>query len=255
MFCSRCGRAVPEGARFCPNCGAAVTIVALPDDEPVVTPVSPAPEPFAPATAPAAGPFVASAAPAPTPPAWAMPSGGGAGPGYASSAAATSATIPETMVSPLPEAIPAYGGFWRRLWAVFLDGILLNVLMSPVYLAWVWPMMINAGRTRPDDMDPNQALAIVGTCLGYLVVAGLVETAYFALLESSSQQASLGKIALGLKLTDLEGHRITLGRAVLRRVARTLTTFTLGIGFLMMLWTKRRQTLHDLMAGTLVLRR
>jgi uncharacterized RDD family membrane protein YckC len=98
-------------------------------------------------------------------------------------------------------------------------------------------------------------MAVVGTCFGYLVVAGLVETAYFAFLESSSHQASLGKLAVGLKLTDLEGARITFGKAVLRRVARTLTTFTIGIGFLMMLWTKRRQTLHDLMAGTLVLRR
>jgi uncharacterized RDD family membrane protein YckC len=235
MFCARCGRTVPEGARFCPNCGAAVTIVALPEDEPA-----------APLAAPT--PYVAPA-PAPGPPAWAMPTGGGAAPALGDPA------IPDALIAPLPEPTSAYGGFWRRTIAVILDGILLNVLMSPLYLAWVWPVMISTGRTRPDDMDPNQALAIVGTCLGYLVVAGLVETAYFAFLESSSHQASLGKIALGLKLTDLEGARITLGKAVLRRVARTLTAFTFGIGFLMMLWTRRRQTLHDLMAATLVLRR
>lgn len=253
MFCARCGRAVPEGARFCPNCGAAVTVVALPDEAPATAPaaavsVPPAPMPESVPPAPFAPP--PSAAPsAATPPAWALPSGGGAAPALGYPA------IPDALIAPLPEPAPVYGGFWRRTIALILDGILLNVLMSPVYLAWVWPVMISAGRTRPDDLDPNQALAIVGTCLGYLVVAGLVETAYFAFLESSSQQASLGKIALGLKLTDLEGRRITFGKAVLRRVARTLTAFTFGIGFLMMLWTRRRQTLHDLMAGTLVVRR
>jgi uncharacterized RDD family membrane protein YckC len=240
MFCPRCGRTVPEGARFCPNCGAAVTVVALPDDEPAG---APAPFPSSPAPG---GPTM--------PPAWALPTGGGAAPAFGA-AAESMPGLPETQVAPLPADQSAYGGFWRRVIAVVIDGFLLNILMSPLYLGWVWPVMMSAGRTRPDDLDPTQAMAIVGTCLGFLVVGGLIETAYFAFLESSTQQASLGKLALGLKLTDLEGARITLGRAVLRRVARTLTAFTLGIGFLMMLWTKRRQTLHDLMAGTLVLRR
>jgi uncharacterized RDD family membrane protein YckC len=241
MFCSRCGRSVPEGARFCPNCGAAVTVVALPDDEPTR-----GPGPYAPPGTP--DPALA----APSLPAWAMPSGGGGG---SAAAALGHAELPEAMVTPLPAELPAYGGFWRRTFAAILDGILLTILLSPLYLAWVWPVLMNAGRTRPDDMDPNQALAIVGTLLGYLAVAGLVETAYFAFLESSTHQASLGKLAMGLKLTDLTGARITFGKAVLRRVARTLTAFTFLIGFLMMLWTRRRQTLHDLMAGTLVLRR
>lgn len=241
MFCLRCGRSVPEGARFCPNCGAAVTVVALPDEEPAGGPT-----PYA----PPAGPDPAHVAPAP--PAWAIPSRGEGG---AAAAALGHAELPETAVAPLPAELPAYGGFWRRAVAVILDGILLNILLSPLYLAWVWPVMLNAGRTRPDDMDPSQALAVVGTCLGYLAVAGVIETAYFAFLESSSQQASLGKLAMGLKLTDLEGARITFAKAVLRRVARTVTAFTFLIGFLMMLWTRRRQTLHDLMAGTLVLRR
>jgi uncharacterized RDD family membrane protein YckC len=60
---------------------------------------------------------------------------------------------------------------------------------------------------------------------------------------------------MGLQVTDLEGRRITFGKAVMRRVARTLTAFTLTIGFLMVLWTRRHQTLHDLLVGTLVTRR
>ena len=252
MFCSRCGRSVPEGARFCPNCGAAVTVVALPDEEPAGGP-TPYAAPGTPLPAPAAH----------APPGWAMPSGGGAAAALGSAPAEAIPGPAETLPGMLPPGtVPVvtveptgYGGFWRRTIAVILDGVLLNILLSPLYLGWVWPVLMNAGRTRPDDMDPNQALTVVGTCLGYLAVVGLVETAYFAFLESSSHQASLGKLAVGLKLTDLGGLRITFGKAVLRRVARTLTGFTFLIGFLMMLWTRRRQTLHDLMAGTLVLRR
>jgi uncharacterized RDD family membrane protein YckC len=230
MFCARCGRAVPDGARFCPNCGAAVTVVTVPDAGPLAT-----------APSAATGGFPAPHLPM------------GMGP--------EAATMPEPgPTSGAPPAIPSaatpvYGGFWRRAVAAFLDGVLLNILMSPVYLAWVWPAMLGAERARPEDMDPTQAFSILGTLLSYLVVAGLVETAYFAFLESSSQQASLGKLAMGLQVTDLEGRRISFGKAVMRRVARTVTTFTLTIGFLMVLWTRRHQTLHDLMVGTLVTRR
>lgn len=243
MFCPRCGRAVPEGARFCPNCGAAVTLVTVPDAEPATaTPTPPDP------SGSAAPPAYTAPTPFATPPP-------GAAPGGVATPAGFGEAMPGAMFAPLPSTTPVYGGFWRRAVAAFLDGVLLNILMSPVYLAWVWPAMLSAERARPEEMDPTQAFSIFGTLMSFVVVAGLVETAYFAFLESSTYQGSLGKLAMGLKVTDLEQRRIALGKAILRRVARTVTGFTLGIGFLMVLWTRRRQTLHDLMVGTLVTRR
>ncbi|MFI5371003.1 MAG: RDD family protein [Candidatus Eisenbacteria bacterium] len=231
MFCGRCGRGVPDGARFCPNCGAAVTVVTVPDTDPVAT----APPVVMPATPPAYTATGMGSSTATMP--W---------PGEATTTAPFGAPA---------AAARAYGGFWRRTVAAILDGVLLSILMSPIYLAWVWPTLLSAERGRPEDMDPTQAFSILGTLLMYLVVTGLIETAYFAFLESSSQQASLGKLAMGLQVTDLEGRRITFGKAVMRRVARTLTGFTFTIGFLMVLWTRRHQTLHDLLVGTLVTRR
>jgi Tfp pilus assembly major pilin PilA len=78
---------------------------------------------------------------------------------------------------------------------------------------------------------------------------------YYALMESSGQQATLGKRAVGIKVTDLEGNQISFGRATGRLAAHILSGVILGIGFAMAAFTSRRQTLHDKIAGTLVVKR
>jgi uncharacterized RDD family membrane protein YckC len=86
-----------------------------------------------------------------------------------------------------------------------------------------------------------------------LVSGQIVAWLYFALLLSSSNRASLGMMAVGLRVTDLQGGRISFARATGRHFASVLSTLIAGIGYLMMLWSPRKQTLHDQMAGTLVL--
>jgi uncharacterized RDD family membrane protein YckC len=78
---------------------------------------------------------------------------------------------------------------------------------------------------------------------------------YFALLESSPWRATLGKKAVGLCVSDIEGHRLTLGRALGRNLAKCLSTLSLGIGYMMCGFTKKKQALHDMVANCLVLRR
>ena len=75
---------------------------------------------------------------------------------------------------------------------------------------------------------------------------------YFALLESSSMQGTLGKKALGMIVTDLSGNRIGFGRATGRYFGKILSAIILGIGFIMVAFTERKQGLHDLLANTLV---
>ena len=91
--------------------------------------------------------------------------------------------------------------------------------------------------------------------VGLTLMSLLLNLAYFGLLESSRWQATLGKLACRLRVTDEAGRRIGLGRAIGRNLAKYLSALTLGIGFLMVGWTRRKQGLHDLIAGTLVLRR
>jgi uncharacterized RDD family membrane protein YckC len=87
-----------------------------------------------------------------------------------------------------------------------------------------------------------------------LPVSVAINWAYFALFESSPAQATMGKMALGIKVTDLGGGPISFRRASVRYWLKILSTLTFGIGWLMAAATPRRQALHDILAGSLVLR-
>jgi len=78
---------------------------------------------------------------------------------------------------------------------------------------------------------------------------------YFAIMESSSTQGTLGKMALGIKVTNLSGDRISFGRATGRHFGKIISTFIFLIGYLMVAFTSRKQALHDMMAGCLVVTR
>lgn len=133
-----------------------------------------------------------------------------------------------------------YAGFWRRVAAVILDSLILGIVTVPLSLA------LGGG----DDLGSSSstyspAASSVSTALGWL---------YFALMESSAKQATIGKMALGIVVTDLEGRRIGFGKATGRYFAKILSFLTIGIGFLMVAFTQRKQGLHDILAGTLVVK-
>jgi uncharacterized RDD family membrane protein YckC len=75
---------------------------------------------------------------------------------------------------------------------------------------------------------------------------------YFALQESSPAGATLGKKAMGLRVVDSRGGRITFARATGRHFAKWLSALPLGLGFLMAAFTEKKQALHDILAGTCV---
>jgi uncharacterized RDD family membrane protein YckC len=78
---------------------------------------------------------------------------------------------------------------------------------------------------------------------------------YYALMESSRYQATLGKVLMGLLVTDLKGNRVSFLRATVRYLAKWLSILTLLLGFLMAAFTTRRQALHDIVAGCLIVSR
>ncbi len=86
---------------------------------------------------------------------------------------------------------------------------------------------------------------VLSSCAGWI---------YEAAMESSSKQATVGKMALGLKVTDLEGRRISFPRATGRHFAKYVSGMALLIGYIMAGFTERKQALHDMIAGTLVVR-
>jgi uncharacterized RDD family membrane protein YckC len=131
-----------------------------------------------------------------------------------------------------------YAGFWRRVAAWILDLLILGIVTVPLNLAF-------GDGAGSDRMAYSPEAQSISTALGWL---------YFALMESSARQATLGKMALGIVVTDLEGRRIGFGKATGRYFAKILSALILGIGFLMVAFTQRKQGLHDILAGTLVVK-
>ncbi len=88
--------------------------------------------------------------------------------------------------------------------------------------------------------------------LSGFVLGSIIAWLYYAILESSSTQATVGKMALGIKVTDLSGNQIAFGKATGRYFGKYLSGLILGIGYLMVAFTEKKQGLHDLLAGCLV---
>lgn len=95
-----------------------------------------------------------------------------------------------------------------------------------------------------------------GSYFAVFVIAMTAMWLYFAGLESSPLQSTLSGRILGLRVTDLDGEPVSFNRATLRYFAMYFSALTpLAIGYLMAFWTKRRQTLHDYVSSTLVLKK
>ena len=153
-------------------------------------------------------------------------------------------------MQPIDRRDVVYAGFLRRFAAWFLDMLILAVTVG-LLMALFGPeqpqveMGDDVGQVLRDAMlTPANAFSSLLQLLAAML--------YFTLQESSSVQATVGKRAMGIKVTDLDGNRLGFGRALGRWVAATLSYLTLMIGFVMAAFTARKQALHDVIAGTLV---
>ncbi|MBA2871570.1 putative RDD family membrane protein YckC [Anoxybacillus calidus] len=131
-----------------------------------------------------------------------------------------------------------YAGFWLRLGAYILDSIIL----FPVgfVLGFVF------GLLEPED-------GTIGVILQFLIF--VVTWLYFALMESSSIQGTLGKKIVGIQVTDTDGNKISFLRATGRHFSKILSSLILLIGYIMAGFTSKKQALHDMIAGCYVVRK
>lgn len=141
----------------------------------------------------------------------------------------------------------SYAGFWKRGIAYMIDGIVFNVsivLVSFIVVTVVGTDAPTILKGMIEDMS-DFSRGIIGL-LGPIIIWG-----YFAVMESSPTQGTLGKMALGIKVTDLEGNKISFGRAAARNFGKFIS-FIILIGIIMIVFTQKKQGLHDIMAGCLV---
>lgn len=128
-----------------------------------------------------------------------------------------------------------YAGFWIRWVANLMDFFV--VLLGGAIVGFVV------------GVATGGLAVLIAPLLG--LAAGWL---YFALMESSKTQGTLGKMALGLKVIDYEGRRVSFGRASGRYFSKIISSILLYIGFMMAGWTEKKQGLHDMIAGTYVLK-
>lgn len=154
----------------------------------------------------------------------------------------------------------AYAGFWLRFLAHLIDSVIVSfamlILLVPIFFLMGGAAMIGSLPRHGGDPDP----AIVGAFLFLIFslagVAIIGQWLYFAYLESGEKQATWGKQALNIYVTDLAGNRVTFGRASGRFFAKIVSgLIPLGIGYIMAGFTERKQALHDMIASCLVLRK
>lgn len=140
-----------------------------------------------------------------------------------------------------------YAGLWRRAAAYLLDSVVLGFVVAIFILG---PLMQRAG-ISPE----NPWVLLTGTSrqiVAMNLLATMASWLYWALLESSRWQATLGKKLMGIEVTDLEGRRISFARASGRYFGKIVSALTFFMGFAMAGFTEKRQALHDIMTGCLV---
>jgi uncharacterized RDD family membrane protein YckC len=159
-----------------------------------------------------------------------------------------------------PPSHLVYAGFWLRFVAVFIDGIILAVPMGIIGAIVGGAIGFSYGMSHPGgtfsimdgDGDFNSTFILME--VGLMIFSTIVKWLYFALQESSSAQATVGKRVMGLKVMNLAGQRIGFGQASGRFFSKIISGMILCIGYIMAGFTERKQALHDMIAGTLVVR-
>ncbi|WP_158880843.1 RDD family protein [Rhodanobacter sp. L36] len=176
---------------------------------------------------------------------------------------ASAAPATPMAATPLPQtttaALEDHAGFWKRVAAYILDFIILlipsTIIQKMMGSDAAQETMKQTIMATPNDMQVFVAAyqQYYATMWPALLIVTVVTWIYFAACESSTWQATVGKLALGIRVVDEQGGRISFLRATGRFFAKYLSSLIILIGFLMVAWTRRKQGLHDIICNTLVL--
>jgi uncharacterized RDD family membrane protein YckC len=151
----------------------------------------------------------------------------------------------EAIASDEAGRVVRYAGFWRRLAAYIIDYFVAVVAAYTVALVGALLIGLPGGERFEGSALTIAAIWIIASDL-------IVPWLYWALMESSKRQATLGKRALGIMVTDIEGRRVTFARGTARYWAKLISFSILLIGFVLAGFTSRKQALHDIVSGCLV---
>ncbi|MCD4682029.1 MAG: RDD family protein [Bacteroidales bacterium] len=151
-----------------------------------------------------------------------------------------------------------YAGFWWRFLANIIDSIIIS------FVSWIFviPILgifgVSLYSLKEAGFDPEQAELLIFPMIGLITTVSLMSTVmqwlYFALMESSKYQGTVGKMVLKIKVTDEAGNRISFARATGRYFGKIISGMILMIGYIMAGFTEKKQALHDMMASCYVIK-
>jgi uncharacterized RDD family membrane protein YckC len=154
----------------------------------------------------------------------------------------------------------AYASFGSRLGAFIIDAIIIwcvnLIVVAPIMTVMGFGI---ASQVSDGDLSEEETLGLIATVFAAvgttILITFAISLLYFAIMESSKSQATLGKMAVGIKVTDMDGNRISFSKAFVRSIGKIISNMIMYIGYIMAAFTDKRQGLHDMIANTLVLRK
>jgi uncharacterized RDD family membrane protein YckC len=137
-----------------------------------------------------------------------------------------------------------------------IDHVILGAVAAPLFFVMALPTILRVVHEAERDQEPSpeMIMAILSSVFLYAAIAFAGQWLYEALLTSSSWQGTIGKRVLRLKVVDDAGNRISFGRATGRFFAKILSSMFFCIGFIMIAFTDKKRGLHDMLAGTVVMK-
>lgn len=156
-----------------------------------------------------------------------------------------------------------YAGFWLRFVAYIIDYVIIQILQSFIVLPFlaVLGFSIASGgfnfdfnEMASEDVFEFIALAISAAST-LILISVAIQVLYYSFMEASKFQGTLGKMALGLVVTDLNGKPVDFPKALLRNLAKIISSALFMIGYIIAGFTDKKQALHDIIASALVVKK
>jgi uncharacterized RDD family membrane protein YckC len=151
-----------------------------------------------------------------------------------------------------------YAGFWWRFLAYIIDEIVIS------FVSWIFiiPILaifgISLYSLKQSGFDSDDKMMFLGPLFMAIATMALIsiiaQWLYYAVMESSKHQGTVGKLLLKIKVTDISGERVSFARATGRYFGKILSGMILLIGYIMAGFTERKQALHDILAGCYVIK-
>ena len=151
-----------------------------------------------------------------------------------------------------------YAGFWWRFLAYLIDSIIISFVSWIIFIPVFAIFGISIYSLQEAGFDADDAGLMLLPMIGFITTISMLGTVmqwlYFALMESSKYQGTIGKLALKIKVTGYQGEKISFARATGRYFAKIISSMIILIGYIMAGFTEKKQALHDILASCYVIK-